>query len=218
MIVISDMMGTLTLGSPVLGLLDWVRHHQSKLQANWQVTAMLPGYFAAKAGLLDLQKWGQGLMVDSLGWIENPNPEKLDAVAEWAVEHDLWPKRREDVIARLQAHLSDGAQVYVASSVVEPIARAFARRFGAQAIGTPVEIINGRARLAAELVASERKIAEVLSRLKVEKVDVAYGDTVMDIPLLENAAHPVAVYPDAGLRATALQRGWEILGDKASYS
>jgi len=41
---------------------------------------------------------------------------------------------------------------------------------------------------------------------------VAYGDTWMDIPLLEHAEHAVAVYPDAKLRSLALERGWEILG------
>ncbi len=35
MIVVSDMMGTLTTGSPVLGLVDWVSHNQSKLQADF---------------------------------------------------------------------------------------------------------------------------------------------------------------------------------------
>ena len=94
---------------------------------------------------------------------------------------------------------------------------AFAKRFGAQAIGTPVEYVNGRVRMATDLVASERKIEQVLSRLKVDRVDFAYGDTMMDVPLLEHADHPVAVYPDAKLRAVAKERGWEIIGDTPSY-
>jgi phosphoserine phosphatase len=36
----------------------------------------------------------------------------------------------------------------------------------------------------------------------------------MDIPLLEHADHPVAVYPDKKLKAIALERGWEILGER----
>lgn len=32
MIVVSDMMGTLTTGSPFLGLVDWVKHNQSKVR------------------------------------------------------------------------------------------------------------------------------------------------------------------------------------------
>ena len=35
--------------------------------------------------------------------------------------------------------------------------------------------------------------------------------------MLEHADHPVAVYPDEKLKAAAIERGWEILGDKPSY-
>lgn len=217
MIVISDMMGTLTTGSPVLGLVDWVRHNQSRTRANLYMASMLPNYFLAKRGWIDWQKWGQDLMVDSLALIKDATPEKFAQVAEWTVEHNLWPKRREDVITRLQQHSESGAQVHVASSVYEPEVEAFAEQFGAQAIGTPVEYVNGKVRLATDLVASERKIEQVLHRLNVNRVDYAYGDTLMDVPLLEHADHPVAVYPDAKLRALAQERGWEIIGETASY-
>lgn len=212
MIVISDLMGTLTTGSPVLGLIDWVHHHQSKMQARWRYAAMLPGYLLVKMGLKDSQPWGQKMMIDSLGWVDSVTPEKFAQVAEWSVEHNLWRKRRADVIARLSEHAQNGAQVYIASSVVEPIAWAFARRFGAQAIGTPLHIENGRARLADDLVARERKIQAVLRRLNVTRVDYAYGDTAMDVPLLEHAEHPVAVYPNRHLYAIARERGWQIFG------
>jgi phosphoserine phosphatase len=214
MIVISDMMGTLTTGSPVLGLVSWVREHQSRLRANLYMAGMLPSYFLAKAGLLDWQKWGQELMVNSLSLVRDATPETLTQIAEWAVERDLWPERRVDVLARLLEQREQGARVYIASSVFEPTVAAFAKRIGAQAIGTPLEIVDGRIRLAADLVASRRKIEQVLSQLGVQRVDVAYGDTAQDIPLLEHADHPVAVYPDETLRATALERGWEILGER----
>lgn len=214
MIVVSDMMGTLTKGSPVLGLVDWVRHNQSKLQAQLYMASIMPSYFIAKRGWIDWQNWAQGLMIDSLKLIRDATPEKMKAVGEWAVEHDLWKKRRDDVIARLQAQAANGARVYIASSVIEPIIEPFARRIGAQTIGTPVEYLNGRIRVAGNLVAQERKIEQVLSRLGVDRIDFAYGDTAQDVPLLEHAEHPVAVYPDEALRSAALARGWEILGSR----
>ena len=217
MIVVSDLMGTLTTGSPVIGLVDWVRHNQSRFQAGLYMASILPSYFAAKRGWVDWQKWGQGLMVTSLSMIKNATPQKFDEVAEWLVEVNLWEKRREDVIARLRGHAESGAQVFIASSVHEPGVAAFARRIGAQAIGTPVEFVDGRVRIAGKLVASEKKIEQVLSRLGVERVDFAYGDTVLDVPLLEHADHPVAVYPDEKLRAIAEARSWEIIGNEASY-
>lgn len=212
MIVVSDMMGTLTTGSPVLGLVDWIRHNQSKWQASLYMASITPSYLIAKRGWIDWQQWGQDLMVGSLSMVKDATPEKMSVVGEWAVEHNLWKKRREDVVARLIAHKDNGAQVHIASSVVEPLIEPFARRIGAQTIGTPVEYEKGLVRVAGDLVAQERKIEQVLSRLGVQRVDVAYGDTWMDIPLLEHAEHAVAVYPDAKLRSLALERGWEILG------
>ena len=217
MIVISDLMGTLTTGSPILGLLDWVRQHQSKLRANAYIVSTLPSLVLAKLGLIDWQRWGQGLMVDSLSLLKDMTPEKFDEVAEWVVEKDLWKKRHADVIARLEEHTKNGAQVYIASSVHQPGVEAFAKRIGARAIGTPVEIVEGKVRITTELVASEKKIEQVLSHLAVDQIDYAYGDSALDIPLLEHADHPVAVHPENKLRAVALERGWEIIGETASY-
>jgi phosphoserine phosphatase len=214
MIVISDMMGTLTTGSPILGLVDWVRHHQSRMQARLYMASIMPSYFIAKRGWIDRQKWGQDLMVNSLRLVKEATPEKMRLVGEWAVEHNLWKKRRADVVACLMDHKSKGAQVYIASSVVEPLIEPFANRIGAQTIGTPVEYKNGGVRVAGDLVAQERKIEQVLSRLGVDRVDFAYGDTWMDVPLLEHAEHPVAVYPDEKLKAIAFERGWDVLGSR----
>lgn len=217
MIVISDLNGTLTTGSPFLGLVDWVRHNQSQWQARFYTARAMPAYVLAKNGLIDWQEFGQKLMVESLAYIKNADESKLKSAAEWAVEHNLWRKRREDVIARLIKHREAGARVYIASSALQPFVESFASRFGADAIGTPVEIVNGRARLAGALVASDNKIGQVLSRLGVKRVEFAYGDTEQDIPLLEHAAHPVAVYPDRKLKAHALKRSWEIIGDTPKY-
>jgi len=214
MIVISDMMGTLTTGSPILGLVDWVRHHQSRMQARLYMASITPSYFIAKRGWIDRQTWGQDLMVKSLRLVKEATPEKMRLVGEWAVEHNLWKKRRADVVARLMDHKSKGAQVYIASSVVEPLIEPFANRIGAQTIGTPVEYKNGHVRVAGDLVAQERKIEQVLSRLGVDRLDFAYGDTWMDVPLLEHAEHPVAVYPDEKLKAIAVERGWDVLGSR----
>jgi phosphoserine phosphatase len=217
MIVVSDMMGTLTTGSPFLGLVDWVKHNQSKMQANLKIASIMPAYLLAKNGIIDWQLWGQKLMIDSLGYVKNVDEKKLKQVSEWVVEHDLWKKRRQDVVDRLIKHREGGAQVYIASSVVEPFIEPFARRIGAQVSGTPVEIKNGRIQMVGELIASEKKIEQIINRLGVKRVDFAYGDTMLDVPMLEHADHPVAVYPDAKLKQLALQKGWEIIGDTPKY-
>ena len=217
MIVISDMMGTLTTGSPFLGMVDWVRHNRSKLLASLKMASVTPAYLLAKRGFIDWQAWGQRLVIDSLKLIDNANEVRLKQAAEWVVEQNLWKNRREDVIARLVKHREEGAQVHIASSMFEPFIVPFAEKIGVQVIGTPVEIVNGRVQMIGEMLADEKKIEQVLSRLGVDRVDVAYGDTILDVPLLEHADHPVAVYPEAKLRAVALERGWEIMEGSPSY-
>jgi phosphoserine phosphatase len=217
MIVVSDMMGTLTTGSPFLGLVDWVKHNQSKWQAEFHLASIAPSYFLARHGWIDWQKWGQDLMIKSLSYIKDADDQKLKEVSEWVVAHDLWLKRRQDIVERLVEHQKRGAQVVIASSVVEPFIVPFAERVGAQAVGTPVEIVGGRVQMVGQLVSDEKKVEQVLNRLGVERVDVAYGDTRLDIPLLEHADRSVAVYPDEMLKKHALEQGWEIIGTRKSY-
>lgn len=212
--VVSDMIGTVTTGSPVIGLVKWVRSNQSALRANLYYGRNLLAYFLARFRHVDMQKFGQRLMVTALPLINNPSAESLQRMAEWSVAYELWPKRRQDVLDRLTEHATDGAQVYIASSVYEPTVAAFASRIGVRAIGTPLEILNGNVGFAEALVADEHKAEKVLSRLGVERLDAAYGDTWADIPLLERADRPIAVYPDDTLKAAAVQRGWEILGER----
>ena len=120
----------------------------------------------------------------------------------------------QNVVDRLTSHVKDGTQVYIVSSVYEPTAKAFANRIGVNAIGSPLEIVDSRARFEKAINAGNQKAQKVLTQLGVDKVDVAYGDTQLDIPLLEIADNPVAVHPNEALRATALERGWEILEDR----
>ena len=47
MIVVSDMMGTLTTGSPFLGMVNWVKHNQSKLEASVRMVTIMPSYLLA---------------------------------------------------------------------------------------------------------------------------------------------------------------------------
>jgi phosphoserine phosphatase len=184
------------------------------MQARLYTASFLPAYPLAKLGVIDWQKWTQGLMISCLTLVRDATPEKMDAVGEWVVGHNLWTKRRPDVIARLQEYKSQGAEIYIASSAVEPLVEPFARRIGAQTIGSPVEYGNGQVRVAGSLAAHDRKIEKVLDRLAVDRVDVALGDSYMDIPLLEHADHPIAVYPEEKLKAIAEERGWEIFGKR----
>jgi phosphoserine phosphatase len=149
-------------------------------------------------------------MVRALPLIREATPEIITHIAEWAVEHELWPKRREDVLRRLAEHRDSGDDVFVASTTYEPAVQVFAERFGASAIGSPIELVRGSPRFTSDFIGSERKGEQVFRRLGETTVGAAYGDTWADISILERADKPVAVYPDAKLEAMALERGWEV--------
>lgn len=63
----------------------------------------------------------------------------------------------------------------------------------------------------------EGKVARVEEFLAARGTGLAdyeswfYSDSLNDLPLLERVDHPVAVDPDATLRAKAQERGWEII-------
>lgn len=211
MIVVSDLVGTLTTGSPTLGLVSWVRHNQSALRANAFLARVLPRYFLARLGLMDMREFGVWTLIAALPLVQNPTEDIIREMAIWSVDRVLWPKRRTDVLERLVRHKEQGADLYIASSALEPAVEVLAERIGASAIGSPIEIADGRLRFVSELIKGRHKGEEVFKRLQVDRVGVAYGDTWADIPILERADHPVAVYPDAKLRAAAVEHGWEIL-------
>lgn len=211
MIVLSDLSGTLTKGSPVAGLAKWPGERQSKTRSRLYLASIMGSYLLTKMGLIDWSRWTAWVIGSALPLIREATPERLDEMSEWTVEHELWPQRRPDVLARLEAHRQEGARITLVTSVYQPTADAFARRIGADAIATPVSCHNGVARLSGELVAGPGKMNQVRARLGVDRVDFAYGDTVTDIPMLAFADHAVAVYPDDGLRQAALENGWEIL-------
>jgi len=211
MIVLTDLNGTLTTGSPVVGLAKWVGQRQSRLRSRLYLASTMGSYLLARRGWIDWTGWVERLMVSALPLIKDATPALLGEMAEWTVENELWPKRRPDVLARLEAHRLAGDRIILVSSVYQPTAAAFAGRIGAEAIATAVTCEHGKARLSGQLVAGPGKMDQVKARLGVDRVDFAYGDTVSDIPMLSFAGYGVAVYPDPGLRRAAQANGWEIL-------
>ena len=75
--------------------------------------------------------------------------------------------------------------------------------FTGRARGTPT-FREGKIRAVDEWLASKgRKLRDYESWF--------YSDSLNDLPLLERVTHPVAVDPDATLRAHASERGWPII-------
>lgn len=130
------------------------------------------------------------------------------------VENALWPARREDVLRELRAHQEAGRQVLLVSGTFQPVLEAFAAKLGAEALGTPLALADGKltGRLAAPVNVGATKAARLRAALGGAHLVAAYGDTEADRSMLELADAPVAVYPDEALLALAKVRGWRVLG------
>ncbi|MET1231957.1 MAG: HAD-IB family phosphatase, partial [Candidatus Limnocylindrales bacterium] len=141
--------------------------------------------------------------------------DEIEAMADWVFDNELWPERREDVMAELRAARADGARIVVASGTYTPIAERFASRLGAEAIGTELAYdTEGRAtgRFAGTIGTRDEKVARLTALLDGAQLEAAYGDTAADIPMLSLAETAIAVHPDTELERIARERGWRIIG------
>lgn len=102
-IVASDVEGTLSTGAQHRGIGRYLRIRGQGLAYRLLFARYIPRGYAARFGLADVQKfrdlWVHDLAALFRGWTET----QLAALGEWVVEHELWPGRRESVLAELAA-------------------------------------------------------------------------------------------------------------------
>ncbi|MFN8514926.1 MAG: HAD family hydrolase [Chloroflexia bacterium] len=147
-LVASDLEGTLTTGETWRGVGRYLREERGPW-AGMRYRAFFamntPGILLARRGLFDEQGMRIRWMRDLSRFFRGFDAAELGRMAEWVVERELWPKRREVVIAELAAHRAAGRRVLLVSGTYQPVLEVFARRIGAEAIGTPLEVREGRA-------------------------------------------------------------------------
>lgn len=215
MLVVTDFNGTLSHGSPIIGLVSWVGENQSKLRKNLYMAKIMPSWFLAKRGLIDWNKWVMDTFISCMPVLKDATPEIFEEVIAYTMQTQLWAKRRLDMIERISKHVQQGDEVVIATGMWQPTVAHFATHIGAKGLGTDIKFENGRMTLAEPIAHGQDKADKIRNNLGVDYIDVAYGDTAADIPMLEMARQPVAVYPDKKLKTVALERGWEIFGDRA---
>jgi phosphoserine phosphatase len=210
-VVVSDMDGTLATVDTWRGVLAWIREYSPSPAARRFVAIRLPRIVLAKAGISDKEAFRARWMADQARLLRGLPEERLDEMAEWVVEHHLWPARRQVAIdavvaAAVAARVADpGSRLLLATGAYRQLGEAFGRRIGADfSLGTPLEVRDGVATgaLSGPTQSGGVKAAAVAA-------EAAGGEA--DIPLLRLARRAVAVAPDAALRREALDRGWEIL-------
>jgi phosphoserine phosphatase len=214
MVFASDLEGTLTTGYTWKGMASYLKAQGRGLAYRAFLASRLHQTLLYYARLIDPERYKNRWIEGLLGLFRGMTTPEFETVAEWVVEQEMWPKRREDIIAHVQRHREAGARVILTSGGFTPIVGRFATRIGVtEVIATSVEMNAGRmtGRVTGPHNTGLRKADSLRAYLDGDVLDVAYGDTFPDHPMLELSADPVAVYPDDDLARLAHQRGWRIL-------
>ncbi|WKD62069.1 Phosphoserine phosphatase [Corynebacterium ciconiae DSM 44920] len=139
--------------------------------------------------------------------------ELCEEIVDTHMSDKIWPGTKE----LADMHLNAGQQVWLVSATPVQLAQILARRFGfTGALGTVAEVKDGKftGRLVGDILHGSGKRHAVAALAAVEQLDLrrctAYSDSINDLPMLSMVGTAVAVNPDAKLRKTATQRGWEV--------
>ena len=164
------------------------------------------------------QRWSETMAWLVRGW---PLDEANDLFIRLTEERVL-PNLRPDVMARLVDHREQGHLVALVSGTFAPWLEIVARHINVEhAIGTPLVVSEGRytGRIVPPVCQSQGKPQRVRSYMAARALAVdwnasyAYADRELDLALLSQVGHPIAVYPDEALLAEAQARGWPTIGE-----
>ena len=127
---------------------------------------------------------------------------------------------RPDMERILQHHKLQRHIVVLVSGMFQPYLEAVGQKLGVDVIiGTRLEKISGyyTGRLKGAPCFSEQRaqmLKDLIGAIGLEvnlSESFAYGDTILDKPVLEMVGNPVAVYPDPELKAYAQEWHWKMI-------
>ncbi len=174
-------------------------------------------YEQYKAGKLDIHEF--------LGFALRPlaehSPGDLERWHADFMETRIRPSMGAPAKALVRRHLAEGDLCAVVTATNSFVTAPIAREFGVpHLLATEPERSGGRftGRVAGIACFREGKIARVEAwlagqgrRLQDFPESAFYSDSHNDLPLLERVSRPVAVDPDATLKAEAVRRGWTVI-------
>jgi HAD superfamily hydrolase (TIGR01490 family) len=153
----------------------------------------------------------------ALSFVEGRRVDELLALGEEIFDDSMVDKLIPGSLALAQGHLDAGEEVWLVTATPVEVARLLARRLGLTgALGTVSEIEDGAytGRLIGPPLHGLAKAEAVRALAEREGLDLsqcwAYSDSANDIPMLTAVGNPVAVNPDATLRAHARDNNWRI--------
>jgi len=147
----------------------------------------------------------------SRGQLDNLQREFMEEVVS-----EIWLPRAEELIGR---HRRDGHHIMIITATNRFVVAPIAERLGVDTLlATEPEELDGlfTGRVAGEPCYRSGKVLRLHQWLAHNPGYSAaekwfYSDSINDLPLLQEVEHPVAVDPDARLRAEAEVRGWPVI-------
>lgn len=213
-VVAADLEGTLSAGATWSGMRAWLEANGRQSEFQQFLRQRLFQVVRYRLGLIrDVrafkEQWIDALFKLFAGYSE----AEFTDIAEFVVEQELWPKRRQSVIADFMAHTAHGRRLLIVTGVNEPVLAKFAAKLGVEAIGTPLQFVDGRfsGDTAAPMNTGQNKVDQLQPFARDGRIHAAYGDTAPDILMLQMAQEPVAVFPDKKLKKTAVAQGWRVV-------
>jgi len=226
-VAIFDLDGTLFSGHIVHGIARHHRLHRVKRLSlfTYMIThvALWPRW---RLGLIS-EAEARELWIRDMGWtVRGWTPQEAAPAFAWIAKKCVLPLARPDVLARLRDHQAGAHRTILVSGTMAPLLAEVGRQLGVEeSVGTPLVLHRGRYTGASEPPPCHGpgKVSRLAAYLEdsgdlLWSQSYAYADSYTDLPLLERAGHPVAVYPDPELAAHARRRDWEIIGEESAAS
>lgn len=149
-------------------------------------------------------------------YLTNLRRTQIEALGARFVQQQLMPRLRPPVLERLRAHQRSGDRVALLTGAPTFLAEPLAAALGVQRWCATECAYRGerfhwhpptRHPLGSEKLDAARWLCAQENTLLGGVT--AYADSIHDLMLLEQVAHPVAVHPDRALARIARARGWE---------
>jgi HAD superfamily hydrolase (TIGR01490 family) len=216
---IVDLDGTLYTGHIHIGVM---LHHRTHRVNRLPLVVFMATHMAmwplVRAGRMSRATF-HAVWARHMGWTVWRLPEERAAAAfAWIARRYVQPLVREEMLARVREHQSQGHRVVLVSGTMAPLLAEIGRQLGIEdTVGTPLVVRNGRytGGHLPPVCQGIGKVQRLEACLGADAVDwaasFAYADSYTDLPLLERVGHPVAVYPDEELAAHARHAGWALL-------
>jgi len=114
-IIVTDLDGTLTTGSSWQGFRSYYKKTYNALAYNLFIIRFLPHFPLMKLGLLDRKKTMTAWLQGEIGLMRGMPISEVNAMAEWVVFNELWPKGRPEILFDLEKRRQAGAQIVIVS-------------------------------------------------------------------------------------------------------